>query len=158
MEALISHLESHIRSTHDISKISSIVCLESRGFFFAPIVAMRLGLPCIPVRKVGKLPGEKVQMTYQKEYGADTFEMKKDAFEGTEERGNRVILMDDLLGTGGSIVAAEKLVKMLGMGVAESVFIFDIPDFIELNKKTMGNMKWYAMCHLTEDSMKTKLG
>jgi adenine phosphoribosyltransferase len=154
---MITHLETHIRTTHDLSQISSIVCPESRGFFFAPTIALRLGLPCIPVRKGGKLPGEKVQVTYEKEYGPDVFEMKSDAFEGIETKGKGIILMDDLLGKGGSIVAARQLVEMLGMEVVESVFIFDIPDYIEVNKKVMGDMKWYAMCHLTEENMAPKL-
>jgi len=153
LEAMISHLESHIRSTHDVSQISSIVCLESRGFFFGPIIALRLGLPCVPVRKKGKLPGEKITVTYQKEYGPDVFEMKTDAFEGLEERGKKVILIDDLLGKGGSIAAAKQLVENLGMEVVESVFIFDIPDFYEENRKKLGGMKWFAMCQLTAENM-----
>jgi adenine phosphoribosyltransferase len=158
---MISHLESHIRSTHTVSDIAAIVCLESRGFFFAPILALRFGLPCVPIRKGGKLPGEKVTVTYEKEYGPDVFEMKVDAFEGIDvgvESGKRkVILVDDLLGKGGSIVAARKLVEMLGAEVVESVFIFDIPDYIEINRSVMRDMKWYAMCHLTEENLAPKL-
>jgi adenine phosphoribosyltransferase len=140
-----------------MDQICSIVCLESRGFFFGPMVALRLGLPCVPVRKKGKLPGGTVSVSYQKEYGPDVFEMKTDAFEGIGDKNKKVILLDDLLGTGGSIAAAAKLVEKLGMEVLESVFIFDIPYFYEVNKKTMGDMKWYAMAHLTEENMASKL-
>jgi adenine phosphoribosyltransferase len=150
---VVSHLEAHIRSAYNITEISSIVCLESRGFFFAPIIALRLGLPCVPVRKNGKLPGDKVSVSYQKEYGPDVFEMKIDAFEGISSTSKKVILMDDLLGHGGSIVAAKQLVEKLKMEVLECVFIFDIPDYYETNKKNLGDMKWYAMVHLMEESI-----
>ena len=123
---MIGNLESHIKSTHDLSKISSIVCLEARGFFFAPILANRLRLPCVPIRKPGKLPGDVISTTYQKDYGPDSFELKTDAFEGIETGGKQVILVGDLLGMGGSIIAAKMLVETLGMEVAEAVFIFDV--------------------------------
>ena len=152
-EALVSHLASHISSTHDISKISSLVCLESRGFFFAPLIAARLGLPCIPVRKGGKLPGDKVTVSYQKEYGPDIFEMKTDAFEGVATEGKKVILVDDLLGHGGSILAAKQLVEKLTMEVAECVFIFDIPMYYETNQQKLGDLPRYAMAQLTEESL-----
>jgi adenine phosphoribosyltransferase len=152
-EALVSNLTSHISSTHDISKISSLVCLESRGFFFAPLIASRLGLPCVPVRKGGKLPGEKITVSYQKEYGPDNFEMKTDAFEGIVTEGKKVILVDDLLGHGGSIFAAKQLIEKLGMEVAECVFIFDIPDYYETNQQKLGDLPRYAMVHLTEESL-----
>ena len=152
-EALISNLVTHIISTHDLSKISSLVCLESRGFFFAPLIASRLNLPCVPVRKGGKLPGDKVTVSYQKEYGPDTFEMKTDAFEGIVTEGKKVILVDDLLGHGGSILAAKQLVEKLDMEVAECVFIFDIPDYYQTNQEKLGDLPRYAMIHLTEEAM-----
>jgi adenine phosphoribosyltransferase len=154
-EAVISHLETHIRSTHDLAKISSVVCLEARGFFFAPILASRLRLPCIPVRKPGKLPGEVVTTAYQKDYGPDRFEMKRDAFEGIETEGKKVILMDDLLGMGGSIMAAKELVERLGMEVAEAVFIFDIdvPAYNTAVEKNLGSLMRYAMVTLTDTNL-----
>jgi len=147
-EALISHLVSHIKAIHDLSHISSIVCLEARGFFFAPQIAARLGLPCIPVRKGGKLPGEKFQVTYQKEYGPDTFEMKDDSFEGLDKK-KKVILVDDLLGHGGSILAAKQLVEKFEVEVAECVFIFDVPAYYEINQKNLGDLPRYAMVKLS---------
>ncbi|PMD58179.1 PRTase-like protein [Hyaloscypha bicolor E] len=154
-EAIISHLESHIRSTHDLSKISSIVCLEARGFFFTPILASRLQLPCVPVRKPGKLPGEVITTTYQKDYGPDRFEMKTDAFEGIETAGKKVILVDDLLGMGGSIMAAKELVEQLGMEVAEAVFIFDVdvPVYNVAVEKNLKGLQRYAMVTLTKTNM-----
>ncbi|TVY42138.1 Adenine phosphoribosyltransferase [Lachnellula subtilissima] len=139
-EAVVSHLTTHILSTHSIPQVSAIVCLEARGFFFAPLIASRLGLPCIPVRKKGKLPGDVLSVTYEKEYGPDMFEMKSDAFEGVETHGKKVILVDDLLGKGGSILAAKDLVGKLGMDVAEAVFIFDVdvPGYAEAVREKVG--------------------
>ena len=133
-----------------MSKISSIVCLESRGFFFAPIIASRLNLPCVPVRKKRKLLGETVFVSYMKGYGPDSFEMKTDAFEGIETDGKKVILVDDLLGKGGSIIAAKQLVETLGMEVAELVFIFDIdiPGYDVAVKEQLGDTPRYAMVTL----------
>lgn len=76
------------------------MCLEARGFFFAPIIALRLGVPVVPVRKKGKLPGECVNVGYVKEYGADEFEMKADAFEGIETGGKKVPTSSLILGRG----------------------------------------------------------
>ncbi|KAE9379299.1 adenine phosphoribosyltransferase [Stipitochalara longipes BDJ] len=154
-EAIISHLTSHIKSTHDLSKISSIVCLEARGFFFAPILASRLSLPCVPVRKPGKLPGEVTTTNYQKDYGPDSFELKTDAFEGIETEGKKVILVDDLLGMGGSIMAAKELVENLGMEVGEAVFIFDVdvPIYKEAVERNLKGLDMYTMVTLTATNM-----
>ncbi|TVY19386.1 Adenine phosphoribosyltransferase [Lachnellula arida] len=154
-EAVVSHLTTHILSTHSIPQISAIVCLEARGFFFAPLIASRLGLPCIPVRKQGKLPGDVVSVTYEKEYGPDMFEMKSDAFEGVETHGKKVILVDDLLGKGGSILAAKDLIRKLGMDVAEAVFIFDVdmPGYAEAVREKVGELKRYAMVTLTVSNL-----
>lgn len=121
------------------------------------MIALRLGLPCVPVRKSGKLFGKTISASYEKEYAPDLFNMQQGAFEGISGKSNKVILVDDLLATGGSIMAAAKLVEKLGMEMLESVFIFDIPDFYDLNKKNMGEMKWYAMAHLTEENMANEL-
>lgn len=115
-------------------------------------MASRLHLPCVPVRKGGKLPGDVVSVAGVKEYGEDIFEMKKDAFEGIDTKGKMVLLVDDLLGKGGSVMAAKKLVEELGCKVAEAWFIFDVPAFLEENKTKLGNLKWYAMVQLTEEN------
>lgn len=148
---MISHLVKHIQETHDLTKISAIVCLEARGFFFAPIIASRLSLPVVPIRKKGKLPGTVVSVSYDKDYGPDNFEMKDDAFEGIETEGKQVVLVDDLLGMGGSIMAAKGLVEKLGQSVAECVFIFDVdtPVYAEAIRKNLGDVKRYSMVTLT---------
>jgi len=97
-EIIISHLTTYI-TTHYPSpstSISAIVCLEARGFFFAPIIASRLRIPCVPVRKKGKLPGEVVGVEYVKDYGVDEFEMSGDSFEGLGEK-PKVNLISKLL-------------------------------------------------------------
>lgn len=85
-------------------------------------------------------------VSYDKEYGPDVLEIKKDAFEGVD--GNKVLLVDDLLGKGGTVGAARELVEGLGKEVVEALFIFDIPAYYEALKKKLGGMKWYAMVHL----------
>ena len=143
---MIAHLICHIKATHDLSTISSIVCIESRGFFFAPILASRLNLPCVPVRKKGKLPGDVLTVSYDKEYGPDVLEIKKDTFEGVD--GKKVLLVDDLLGKGGTVLAAKELVEGMGKEVVEALFIFDIPAYYPTLKEKMGDLKWYAMVEL----------
>lgn len=135
------------------SQICAIVCLESRGFYFGPLLAARLNMPCIPVRKGGKLPGDVVSVNYQKEYGIDVFQMKTDAFEGVDCHGKQVLLLDDFLGKGGSIMAAKRLVNMLGLDVAEAYFVFDVSAYLEENKKTLGDLPWYTMVHITGENM-----
>jgi adenine phosphoribosyltransferase len=72
-------------------------------------------MPCIPVRKGGELPGDVVSVNYQTEYRVNVFEMKTDAFEGVDCQGKQVLLLDDFLGKGRSIMAAKRLVNMLGI-------------------------------------------
>lgn len=90
-----------------------------------------------------------------KEYGLDIFEMKTDAFEGIDMKSKKVILVDDLLGKGGSIIAAKQLVELLGMEVEEAVFIFDIPSYYEGLKAKMGDLKRYAMVQLADETKNT---
>jgi adenine phosphoribosyltransferase len=96
-----------------------------------------------------------VSTSYQKDYGPDSFEMKTDAFEGIETEGKKVILVDDLLGMGGSIMAAKALVEKLGMEVAEAVFIFDVnvPVYTDAVERNLKGLKRYAMLTLTETNI-----
>ena len=94
-----------------------------------------------------------MSVEYAKEYGPDVFEMKTDAFEGVATEGKRVILVDDLLGHGGSILAAKQLVEMLGMEVAECVFIFDVPMYYPINREKLGGLPRWAMVQLTEENL-----
>lgn len=103
--------------------ISKIVGTESRGFIFGAPLAYALGLPFVPVRKPGKLPRERIAQSYQLEYGADTLEIHRDAIAA----GDKVLLVDDLLATGGTIDATVKLVRQLGGVVEDAAFVIALP-------------------------------
>lgn len=99
--------------------------IESRGFIFAPVLALELGTGFVPVRKPGKLPSETVGMEYQKEYGADSLEVHKDAIPA----GAKVLVIDDLLATGGTAAAVGKLIEKIGGSVAGMAFLVEL-DFL----------------------------
>ncbi|KIY73682.1 adenine phosphoribosyltransferase [Cylindrobasidium torrendii FP15055 ss-10] len=125
-EALITHFLFHLTSSTipklNGGKIDVVVGLDARGFLFGPILAMRLGAAFVPVRKAGKLPGECVSVTYEKEYGSDAFEIQKDAI----KPGQNVLIVDDLIATGGSARAAGELVSKLGGKTVEYLFIIEL--------------------------------
>jgi 5'-methylthioadenosine phosphorylase len=104
--------------------ISKIVAIESRGFIFGSVLAYLLGVGFVPVRKKGKLPGETERIEYGIEYGTDTMEMHKDAI----ENGDNVLIIDDLIATGGTIKAAISLVEKMGGHVSGCAFVIDLPD------------------------------
>lgn len=95
---------------------------ESRGFIFGVPVAYALNKPFVPVRKKGKLPCETVEATYDLEYGSATIEMHKDSI----QPGQKVVLVDDLIATGGTIEAAIKLVEQLGGEVVKVIFLMEL--------------------------------
>jgi adenine phosphoribosyltransferase len=103
-------------------RIDKVVGIESRGFMFGPIVAYDLNAGFVPVRKPGKLPYRKVRETYSLEYGADTLEMHEDAV----TRGDRVLIVDDLIATGGTAKATARLVESQGATVAGFGFIIEL--------------------------------
>ena len=98
--------------------------IESRGFIIAGTIAYLLGKGFIPIRKPGKLPAETYRVDYELEYGKDAIEMHKDSV----YQGDRVLLVDDLLATGGTMKAACELVEKAGGTVVECAFIVDLPD------------------------------
>lgn len=104
--------------------IETVVGIESRGFIFGAALAHRLGVGFVPIRKAGKLPGEKISQEYALEYGTDKIEIHKDAFTADA----RILLVDDLIATGGTALAACKLIEKLGAKVFECVFVIDLPD------------------------------
>ncbi len=101
-----------------------IAGIESRGFIFGAPISYALGKGFIPLRKAGKLPGETVSQEYELEYGTDRIEIHKDAL----SQGARVLVIDDLVATGGTAEAAVKLIEKLGGVVIEACFIVDLPD------------------------------
>ncbi|MBU4257546.1 adenine phosphoribosyltransferase [Patescibacteria group bacterium] len=105
-------------------KIDAVVAVESRGFIFGSALAYKLGAAFVPVRKKGKLPFKTLQATYTLEYGEDTLEMHEDAF----KPGARILLVDDLLATGGTLGAVADLVKRLKGQIQEAAFIIELSD------------------------------
>ena len=106
------------------SKIDQVAGIEARGFILGGAVAHQLSAGFIPVRKKGKLPWETVSIGYSLEYGTDELEMHKDAVTA----GQKVILVDDLIATGGTAEAAVKLLKEFGADVISAVFVIDLPE------------------------------
>ncbi len=102
--------------------VDAIVALESRGFIFGAPLADRLGAGFVPVRKQGKLPAETLKMEYSLEYGTNVVEIHRDAL----KPGERVLIVDDLLATGGTAAAAASLVEQIGGVVAGFVFIIEL--------------------------------
>jgi adenine phosphoribosyltransferase len=112
--ALIDRLCDHFRN----HTIDIVVGIEARGFIFAPALAYRLGAGFVPVRKPKKLPGKSASVSYALEYGSDTLEIHEDAI----QPGERVIICDDLLATGGTAAATAKLIQKLGGKVEGTAF------------------------------------
>ena len=120
-------------------KVDLIAGIEARGFLFGTALAQALALPFIAIRKPGKLPGEIVRKEYDLEYGTDTIEMQADAV----EKNQRVLIVDDLLATGGTARAAADLVVEVGGEVVECAFIVELAG---LNGKArLGDHKSHAL-------------
>jgi adenine phosphoribosyltransferase len=102
----------------------TIVGIEARGFIMGGALAYTLGKGFVPIRKAGKLPSDVEEQEYALEYGIDTIEIHKDAL----EQGEKILLVDDLLATGGTALAAADLIKKLGGDIVEMAFIVNLPD------------------------------
>ncbi|MGF1714175.1 adenine phosphoribosyltransferase [Photobacterium chitinilyticum] len=104
--------------------ITKVIGTEARGFLFGAPLALELGVGFVPVRKPGKLPREVIGESYELEYGQDTLEIHVDAI----NEGDKVLLVDDLLATGGTIEATTKLVRRLGGVVEDAAFVINLPE------------------------------
>jgi adenine phosphoribosyltransferase len=116
--AVIDGLRDHYQDAH----VDTILGIEARGFIFAPALAYALGAGFVPVRKPKKLPAECVTVDYELEYGTDSLQMHKDALVG----GQRVLIVDDLLATGGTAAAAARMVQNVGGEVAGIGFVIEL--------------------------------
>ena len=106
------------------SKIDKIAGMEARGFILGGAVAHQLSAGFVPIRKKGKLPHETVRVAYSLEYGLDEMEMHRDAV----QPGEKVILVDDLIATGGTAEGAVRLVRQMGAEIVSACFVIDLPD------------------------------
>jgi adenine phosphoribosyltransferase len=107
-----------------VSKIDKVAGIEARGFILGGAVAHQVSAGFIPIRKKGKLPHKRVSIAYSLEYGLDQMEMHEDAV----VKGDRVILVDDLIATGGTAEGAVKLLRQMGADVLAACFVIDLPD------------------------------
>jgi len=103
-------------------KVDKVVAIESRGFIFGSLLAQKLNAGFVPVRKPGKLPAEKISENYSLEYGTDALEIHKDAIES----GEKILIHDDLLATGGTVEAVCKMVEKLGGEIAGILFLVEL--------------------------------
>jgi adenine phosphoribosyltransferase len=113
--------------------IDVVMGIEARGFIFGPALAYRLNAGFVPVRKPKKLPAETIRYTYDLEYGSDTLEMHKDAI----QPGQRVVIVDDLLATGGTALASVKLAQQLGGEIVSCAFVVEL-DALKGREKLAG--------------------
>jgi len=119
--------------------IEKIVGIDARGFLFGSVLAYNLDVGFIPIRKKGKLPYKTIGESYSLEYGQETIEIHEDALTS----GERVVIIDDLMATGGTIGAAVNLVEKLGGDIVECAFVVELPD---LNGKAkLGNRKVFSI-------------
>jgi adenine phosphoribosyltransferase len=114
-------------------KVDKVLGVEARGFIFAPMVAYKLGAGFVPVRKPGKLPAKTKAVTYELEYGTDTLEIHEDAV----NKGDKVLIIDDLLATGGTAAGVVKMVRELGGEVLGVGFLIELT-FLNGKEKLKG--------------------
>ena len=124
-------------------KIDAVLSVEARGFIFGAAVAYKLGTGLIPVRKKGKLPSKTYSVTYDLEYGTDTLEIHCDAF----KKGSRILIVDDLLATGGTVKAVTKMVEDMGGNVAGIAFLIELTPL-----KGREKLKGYNILSLIKDN------
>ncbi len=123
-------------------QLAKIAGIESRGFIIGAALAAKLGTGFVPIRKKGKLPAETVGLDYELEYGVDRVEMHADAV----EPGEKVLLVDDLIATGGTAEASSKLIRQVGAEVVECCFVIDLPDLGGRKRLEEGGLRVFSLC------------
>lgn len=121
--------------------VTKVVGTEARGFLFGAPVALVLGVGFVPVRKPGKLPRETISETYDLEYGTDSLEIPVDAI----QPGEKILVIDDLLATGGTIEATAKLIRRLGGEVTDAAFIINLPELGGEKRLNSLNINCYSL-------------
>ena len=120
-------------------KVDRIVGIDARGFLFGSVLAYELGIGFVPIRKKGKLPYKTISESYTLEYGEETIEIHEDAI----DRGDRIVIIDDLMATGGTIAASAALVEKLGGDILECAFVIELPDL--KGREKMGDRNLFAI-------------
>ena len=120
-------------------KVDRIVGIDARGFLFGSVLAVELGIGFVPIRKKGKLPYKTISESYTLEYGEETIEIHEDAI----DRGDRIVIIDDLMATGGTIAASAALVEKLGGEILECAFVIELPDL--KGREKMGDRNLFAI-------------
>ncbi len=120
-------------------KVDKIVGIDARGFLFGSVLAVELGIGFVPIRKKGKLPYKTISESYTLEYGEETIEIHEDAI----DRGDRIVIIDDLMATGGTIAASVALVEKLGGDILECAFVIELPDL--KGREKMGDRNLFAI-------------
>lgn len=138
LRTIIQEIIERYRTT----KVDKVVAIESRGFIIGAPVAYALGCGFVPIRKPGKLPAETIGCEYQLEYGSDRIEIHVDAI----QRGERILLVDDLIATGGTMEAAARLIQEMGGEIIECCFVIDLPDVGGRARLEKQGQKVFALC------------
>ena len=129
------------------ARIDKIAAIESRGFIVGAALAFQLGVGFVPIRKKGKLPAETIWHDYDLEYGSDRIEMHVDAI----TPGDRILLVDDLIATGGTAEAAVKLIEKMRGKIVECCFVIDLPDLGGRKRLEKHGQKVFALCEFEGD-------
>lgn len=124
---------------HDIDVLA---CIDARGFIIGGALAYELSTSMVPIRKRGKLPFDTVSESYELEYGTAEVELHKDAI----SKGQKVLLLDDLIATGGTMLAASALIKRLGGNIVEAAAIIDLPDLGGSEKLRSADIDVFSIC------------
>ena len=122
----LDFLLEHLVARYADSELDFIAGTESRGFIFAAMLCAKLDLPFVPIRKPNKLPAATFSQSYALEYGTGSIEIHQDAFRGTQDA--RVLLVDDLIATGGTAIASYELIKKAKAQCVEACFLIDLVD------------------------------
>lgn len=138
LQKCISLIVEHYKD----KQFDKIAATEARGFLFGVPIALALSIGFIPIRKQNKLPRNVISENYELEYGKDTLEIHSDSVKPDE----KVLLVDDLLATGGTMLASAKLIKRLGGIVTDACFIINLPDLAGEKKLKSNGIKTYSVC------------
>ncbi|MFU7527261.1 adenine phosphoribosyltransferase [Qipengyuania sp. ASV99] len=150
---LIGHSQGMAASVHHLADLAraggaqKIAGMEARGFIFGAAVAVTLGIGFVPVRKPGKLPIKTIGIDYALEYGTDRLEMDPAAV----NPGENVVIVDDLIATGGTALAATELLRMAGAQVAHALFVIDLPDLGGADRLRGAGVNVDALMHFEGD-------